>query len=261
MGSATRSALDTARAAISNTPGADRTAGEQLLAVARLIGTSSGLQSALVAGDSAASTAMRDRVFAELSPAARAVLDAALGQSWSSARDMIAGIEELGIRVIASAAADAEFVAREVHDVGALVAENAELELALSGTRGTPESRGALIDGLLSGRASDETRAIMGHLVRAPRGRRMGELVRTGAGLVSDQSGRGLATVTVARPMTEAQRAAVAAVVRERYGREHLVVQDIDPSVLGGVRIQVGYEVIDGSIAARLTDLTLQLAQ
>lgn len=261
MGSATRSAREAARQAVSSTTGTDRLAGEQLLAVARVIDASPGLQSALIAGDSAASATMRDRVFAELSAPARSILDAALAQSWSSTRDLVAGIEELGIRVIAATAADAESVARELHAIGALVASNADLELALSGTRGTPETRGAVIDSLLAGKASDEARAVIGHLVRAPRGRRIGELVRTGAELVADESGRGLATVTVARPLTDAQLAAVAATVRERYGREHLVVQVVDPSVVGGARIQVGYEVIDGSIAARLTDLTLQLAR
>ncbi len=261
MGSATRSAREAARQAVASTAGADRHAGEQMLAVARVIDASPGLQSALVASDSSASGVMRDRVFAELSGSARSVLDAALSQSWSSTRDLVAGIEELGIRVIAATAADAETVARELHAVGALVADNAELELALSGTRGTPETRGALIDALLDGKTTEETRAIIGHLVRAPRGRRIGELVRTGAELVADESGRGLATVTVARPLTDAQTAAVAATVRERYGRDHLVVQVVDPTVVGGVRIQVGYEVIDGSIAARLTDLTLQLAR
>ena len=35
----------------------------------------------------------------------------------------------------------------------------------------------------------------------------------------------------------------------------------VGTGVIGGIRIQVGHEVIDGSIAARLADLTLQLAR
>lgn len=261
MGSATRNALEASRHAVSATPGADRAAGEQLLAAARTIHAAPALQSALVAEDSPAAATMRDRVFGELSTTARAILDAALAQTWSSARDLVAGIEELGIRVVAAASADAESVARELHAVGSLVVSNAELELALSGTRGTPERRGALIDSLLAGQAHEETRVIMGHLVRAPRGRRIGELVRTATELVADQAGRGIATVTVAKPLSATQVAAIESTVCERYGREHLLVQIVDPAVVGGARVQVGYDVIDGSIAARLTDLTLQLAR
>ena len=131
----------------------------------------------------------------------------------------------------------------------------------LSGNRGTADERAALVERLLSGRASAESVAILSHLVRLPRGRRIGELVRIGSELVADAAGRGLATVTVAAPLTDAQREAVTATVRERYGRDHLVVERVDASVIGGARIQIGHEVIDGSIAARLTDLTLQLAR
>ena len=34
----------------------------------------------------------------------------------------------------------------------------------------------------------------------------------------------------------------------------------VDPAVLGGLRVQVGHEVVDGTVSARLTDLRLQLA-
>lgn len=48
--------------------------------------------------------------------------------------------------------------------------------------------------------------------------------------------------------------------IARRYGREHVVNQVIDPALVGGVRVQVGDEVIDGSIASRLADMKLQLA-
>jgi F-type H+-transporting ATPase subunit delta len=34
----------------------------------------------------------------------------------------------------------------------------------------------------------------------------------------------------------------------------------VDPSVLGGVRVQIGDDVIDGSVASRLNDLRQKLA-
>jgi F-type H+-transporting ATPase subunit delta len=34
----------------------------------------------------------------------------------------------------------------------------------------------------------------------------------------------------------------------------------IDASIIGGIRVQIGDDVIDGSIATRLNDLRLQLA-
>lgn len=260
MGSASRSALASARATLDATA-VDRAAGEQLLAASRVIASSHALQSALSSGDEAGARGLRGRVFADLGAPARTVLDAALDAAWSSASELVAGVEELGIRAVAVSASDPGAVAREVYAFGQLVAENAELELALSGTRASADERAAVVERLLNGRASAEAVAILTHLVRLPRGRRIGELVRVGSELVADAAGKGLATVLVASPLTDAQRASVASLVQSRYGREHLVVEQVDTGVIGGIRIQVGHEVIDGSIAARLADLTLQLAR
>jgi F-type H+-transporting ATPase subunit delta len=41
----------------------------------------------------------------------------------------------------------------------------------------------------------------------------------------------------------------------ERFDRAHYIAQQIDDSVMGGARIRVGDNVIDGSISTRLHDL------
>lgn len=96
--------------------------------------------------------------------------------------------------------------------------------------------------------------------MQQPRGRRVGELVRTGAAIVADAAGKGVATISVATPLSDAQRVDIEKSLAARYGREHVLNQVIDPALIGGVRVQVGDEVIDGSVAARLTDLKLRLA-
>jgi len=262
MGSATRSALESARTALTAAKGIDLAAGEQLLAAARTIGGSPQLLSALSnpSANDAGTTTLVDTVFSELGAHARQLLQTMVASRWSSGDDLLAGIEEIGIRAIAATASTSGAIEAELFEFGRAVTSHPELELAIGSKRGTAASKLALVTDLLGSRASAQTRAIAGHLVQQPRGRRIGELVRTAAATAADSSGKGIATVTVAAPLSAAQLTSVAATVAGRYGREHVINQVVDPALIGGVRVQVGDEVTDGSIAARLSELKLQLA-
>ena len=57
-----------------------------------------------------------------------------------------------------------------------------------------------------------------------------------------------------------ASHAPLAKSLSSRYGRNLTINQVIDASVVGGLKVQIGDDVIDGSIATRLKDLRLQLA-
>ncbi|HEX3678859.1 MAG TPA: F0F1 ATP synthase subunit delta, partial [Galbitalea sp.] len=97
-------------------------------------------------------------------------------------------------------------------------------------------------------------------LVAQPRGRRIAELIRYAATIVADEAGLGIATVTVASALDDAQRDRLTKTLSKQYGRDIRINEIIDASVLGGMRVQVGSEVIDGTIANRIADLRLRLA-
>ena len=61
-------------------------------------------------------------------------------------------------------------------------------------------------------------------------------------------------------PLSPAQLEKLTQTLTQQYGREPRIAVKIDPSVIGGLRVQVGDDVIDGTIASRLTELRLQLA-
>lgn len=257
MGSASREALAAVRATL--TPGLDAQSGAELLSAASQIGGSSALLGALA--DSSASDTTKsqliERLFGAASVGARQVLTAAVNQSWSSADELVAGIEELGLRVEALSEKN---LADELLAAAATIDSNHELELGLGSKLGDPAAKVALVQKLFTGKLSVAAVGVVTHLVANPRGRRISAALRESARVVADQGGSELATVTVATALSDAQHGRIAALLEKSAGRPVRVTTVVDPSLVGGVRIQIGDDVIDGSVSSRLDDLRLQLA-
>ena len=101
MGSATTHALAAAHAALGEIAGIDLGVAGDLFEAARAIGGSSHLRSALA--DASAPAEARRRVVTEVfGPAVSApvvtLLSAVVDQRWSSASDLVDGVEELAVR-------------------------------------------------------------------------------------------------------------------------------------------------------------------
>ena len=264
MGSATREALGEAKARLAGQgAGVDLATGEELFAAGRIIGDSSHLLGALSdpGAASAAKVALVKQLFGKAYAPITVELLVGIAESrWSSHTDLLAGIEEIGIRAVAESAPASVAIDAELFEFGRAVSSDAKLELALGSKLGSTDQKRALVERLLGSRAAAQTVAIARQLVTQPRGRRIGELIRYASTIVADQSGSQVATVVVAAPLSAAQLQRLERVLATRHGRTIQLNQVIDPSVVGGVRIQVGDDVIDGSVSTRLNDLRLQLA-
>ena len=264
MGSATREAIAAVRATLSaQGTSASLATGEQLLSAGRIIGGSSALLSLLA--DPSAEAAVKTGVVAEIFSAkldadALAILTTVATSRWSNHSDVLEAIEELGFRVLADSAPQDVSIESELASFGEAVSTSDELELALGSKLGSVDAKLSLVDALLDGKASPQTVAIVRQLVAQPRGRRIGELLRVAAGIVADQAGKSIATVTSAAPIAPAQLERLEKGLSALYGRPLSVNQQIDPALIGGLRIQVGDDVIDGTVSARINDLRLQLA-
>ncbi|HCS61131.1 MAG TPA: F0F1 ATP synthase subunit delta [Microbacterium sp.] len=260
MGSATTQALAASTNALAAASGITLDTAGEFFSAAALVGESSQLSGALAdstapAGSRAAVVA---KVFAGASPAVRDVLTVVAGQRWSTAADIVDAIEELAIRATAIAEPTSD-IEGELFSFLRVVADNPELELALGSRLGDSASRSALVGKLLTG-ASASVKLITTSLVRQPRGRRIRQLLNRAMSIVSLQRGRTVATVHTAAPLSAAQSTRLSDALARRYGAQVSLNVVIDPTVVGGLRVQIADDVIDGSISARLADLRHKLA-
>lgn len=262
MGSATTQAVAAITAALDATPVADLGVARELFAVARALGDSPQLSGALA--DSAAPAVARAKVVGDVF--ARALSDTTVGlvttavqQPWSSASDLVDGIEELAVRAAAKAAPATDIEA-ELFAFSRTVAANPELELALGSRMGGATAKGDLVTSLLTGRAGEATTLVASSLVRQPRERRVRELLSRGMRLAAAQRGRTVATVFSAVALSDAQRDRLADALGTRYDTEVSLNTVVDPAIVGGLRVQIADDVIDGTVATRLGELRQRLA-
>lgn len=262
MGSATTQALAATTKALDAASGVDLDVAGELFAAARAVGDSSQLSGALA--DSAAPVEARRQVVTAVfgrvvKPATASLLTTVVEQRWSSAGELIDGIEELAVRAAAVAEQSAD-VEEELFRFSRTVAENPELELALGSRLGDSAAKGALVEKLLGGRASRATTLIAASLVQQPRERRVRQQLSRATRLVADQRGRTVATVFAASPLNEAQIERLSAALSKRYGTAVSLNTVVDPTVVGGLRVQIADDVIDASVSSRLADLRQRLA-
>jgi F-type H+-transporting ATPase subunit delta len=268
VGSATRSALAATVAVLDAQKSVSLTTAEQLLSVARAIDSSTQLRNLLAdpAVERADKETILSRVFGSLDEAASAVLVSAVTHRWSRGQELVDGVEELGIRAAAlthggdKAEKSADKIESELFAFSRAITSDPELELAISAKLGDPAGKVSLVDALIGSKASKPTLAIARHLVQSQRGRRVGQLFADAAEIVAAVGSRVVATVTTASALSSEQLGRLTQALTAKYGREPQLNVIVEPALIGGFRVQIADDVIDGSVASRLQDLRIRLA-
>lgn len=205
---------------------------------------------------------------------ARAVLGSQLGGAtadllvwtvrarWSSPRDLSDALELLAVEAVVAAAERAgrlDAVEDELFRTSRIVAGAPDLRAALADRSAPVANRAALIEGLLGDRVADETRRLVRQAVVAPRGRTFDRAVEVYGQVAADRRNRLVATVRATAPLTEEQRARLARVLQRVYGHAVHLNVELDPDLVGGILVEIGDEVIDGSVASTLDDARRRL--
>ncbi|MDO5286189.1 MAG: F0F1 ATP synthase subunit delta [Actinomycetia bacterium] len=236
-----------------------------LFAVADLLGGSAQLRRTLI--DPTLSVTTRQGVVTRLlqgkvDPVALAVVGQCVGQEWSSGQALVGAIDRQGVRAVLLAAEQAgrlDEVEATLFRFGRIVAGDRALRAAL-GDRSAPlEGRQALVRSLLQGKVPDEAIALAARAVAASH-RTFDLTMEHYLGICAALRRRAVATVRVAQPLTAQQQARLQAVLTQQAGRPVTLLVTVDPHLIGGVRVEIGDQLIDGSVSSRLHDATWRLA-
>lgn len=187
------------------------------------------------------------------------------GRRWSAERDFGDALEQLaGTAVAASAEREGltglDRLSEELLGFHRLVEHDHEVQRALTDQQAPAQSRGRLAQRLLGEHASAEATLLVRRAAEQPRGVKPALLVRRFADAVAQRQRRWIAEVTVARPLTDEQRERLSQGLRRSFGREVRLDVSVDPQLVGGVRVQVGDDVVDSTVAGRLNDLQRKMA-
>lgn len=182
---------------------------------------------------------------------------------WSNGQDLVRALEQLAVHSVAAIAAKAnklEALEAELFEFRKVVDSDQELQIALASRQATYEQKMALVDSLLAGKFGPEAGLLIRFAVEGSTKRRLAVVLEQFGKLLAAYADRLVANVTVASALNEAQASALQAALAKNYGQALRLNIEVDPAILGGVKVQIAGEIIDGSVANRLKQARMMLA-
>ncbi|WP_067778770.1 ATP synthase F1 subunit delta [Actinomyces vulturis] len=175
---------------------------------------------------------------------------------WAKPMSLVSTLHDLGIESVlcgARSQGTLNDVEHELFDVRDTIAAHHDLRVALDRSkRTTTESRVELAQRVFGEVISPIAMRLLVWCVRHKADGGVLTNLRRVYELAATMQDRVIADVISAIPLTVAQQERLENILRQRTGSEVELHLDVDPEVLGGMRITVNNTVIDGTISAAL---------
>jgi F-type H+-transporting ATPase subunit delta len=158
----------------------------------------------------------------------------------------------------ASTAADGAQLVSQL-DALAGIAADAGLRQFAADPKVSDEQVFGVVTGIAGNDLSPKLRNLLSTVIDNGRLSVLPEIAAQFRTLVNDRGGVADATVVSAFALDATQQASLAKVLEKRFGRQLKVSVTVDPTLIGGVRVTVGDEVLDTSVVARLEQMRAAL--
>ena len=182
-----------------------------------------------------------------------------VSRRWSRARDIANAVEDFGVDAMMyyADATDATLqVSIELSELHSALLNLPVVRAKLYDYQATSEARVKLFREMFSGKTLNKvTMRLAEHATCNLRRRRYLETIQWLINKFSRHMGESMVTVTTATPLKKEQIKRLVEVYSAKVGRQVHINSVVDPTVLGGMRIQVGDEVTDNTVVAQLQNL------
>jgi F-type H+-transporting ATPase subunit delta len=234
------------------------TVADEILSVAGLLRAQPGLRRALTdpsRDGSERAELLRSLLSGKLSAATVETVTTLVAGRFSRPTELLDVTERLGVETVLRSAEKAGTLADvedELFRFAQIVSGNASLAVTLSDPGAPTSDRVKLVEDLLKGKTQPATLRLVEVALEGFLGRTFDSSLTRLVELTAAKRDREVAYVTVARPLSDADEQALAAKLSEIYDRPVSLKVNVDPSILGGVSVQVGADLYDGTILSRL---------
>ncbi len=182
-----------------------------------------------------------------------------VSRRWSRARDIANAVEDFGVDAMmyyADATEATLQVSIELSELHSALLNLPVVRAKLYDYQATSEARVKLFREVFSGKTLNKvTMRLAEHATCNLRRRRYLETIQWLINKFSRHMGESMVTVTTATPLKKEQIKRLVEVYSAKVGRQVHINSVVDPTVLGGMRIQVGDEVTDNTVVAQLQNL------
>jgi F-type H+-transporting ATPase subunit delta len=137
---------------------------------------------------------------------------------------------------------------------------DAALRTALGDPQKSSQDRLQLLGKAVPEGLAAEVRKFLGTLLDTGQLGQLDAILEEFDRLVRRHPERKLARITSAVPLTEVEKESLRARLTNRYGPELELHYEVDASLIGGIRLRVGDQVIDGSVAGKLAAMREHLS-
>lgn len=134
------------------------------------------------------------------------------------------------------------------------------LESAFASPRISVENKEQMLGNIFGGRVHPTLLNFLKVLCRRGRLGSLRSIQVVATQLRQEQTGKLQVIVTSALPLSDDQRNEITEKLRQTQGKEPVLIEQVDSSLMGGIVIRIGDKVIDGSVQGKLAAIGGQVA-